>query len=286
MVLIHGILSQYSGGHSLAASWVPALRDGLARASADHLLGSDEVACVFYGDIFRGEERVLGTEPSGYDSAELMDPYERQLLWLLWAGAVEADPAMVPPGERTLSAVASVQAVLVALAGSRFLATVTERMLIYWLRQVRRYFTEPDLRARIQSRFAGAVSADTRIVVAHSLGSVIAYEALCAHPQWNVRALVTLGSPLGIPNLIRDRLQPRPVVDEGRIRGSWPGQVTDWTNVADRGDFVALVKKLSTVFGDRVVDIEVDTGLRAHQVQRYLTTHATGHAVARALRHE
>ena len=49
----------------------------------------------------------------------------------------------------------------------------------------------------------------TEVIVAHSLGSVVAYEALCAHPEWPVRNLVTLGSPLGIRNLIFDQLVPR-----------------------------------------------------------------------------
>jgi len=39
-----------------------------------------------------------------------------------------------------------------------------------------------------------AVGPDTEVVVPHSL---------CAHPEWNVRALVMLGSPLGIRNVIR-----------------------------------------------------------------------------------
>lgn len=54
----------------------------------------------------------------------------------------------------------------------------------------------------------GEVDADTRVVVGHSLGLVVAYEALCAHPQWPVQALVTLGSPLGRRNLIFDKLVP------------------------------------------------------------------------------
>jgi pimeloyl-ACP methyl ester carboxylesterase len=32
------------------------------------------------------------------------------------------------------------------------------------------------------------VRADTAVLIGHSLGSVVAYEALCAHPEWSVRA--------------------------------------------------------------------------------------------------
>ena len=61
------------------------------------------------------------------------------------------------------------------------------------------------------------------MLVGHSLGSVVAYEALCANPEWPVRMLVTLGSPLGIPNLIFDRLEPAPLPDgHGRAGSAGP----------------------------------------------------------------
>ena len=86
------------------------------------------------------------------------------------------------------------------------------------LRQVRRYMTEPGIRQAVQGRVAASMAADTRVLAGHSLGSVVAYEALCAHPEWPVRRLVTLRSPLGIRNLIFDRLVPR----------RWPGCPGSW----------------------------------------------------------
>jgi pimeloyl-ACP methyl ester carboxylesterase len=121
---------------------------------------------------------------------------------------------------------------------------------------------------------------DTCLIVAHSLGSVAAYEALCAHPEWPVRALVTLGSPLGIRNLIFDQLQPPP--ENGM--GQWPGRAVMWTNITDSGDIVALQKDLRGRFGDRVENAVVDNGATAHNVKPYLTAKETGLAIARGLR--
>jgi pimeloyl-ACP methyl ester carboxylesterase len=162
---------------------------------------------------------------------------------------------------------------------------LAERALIFDLKQVRRYFHEPDVRRTALERVAEAVTSDTRVLVGHSLGSVVAYEALCAHPEWPVRALVTLGSPLGIPNLIFDRLVPAPARDpvSGALRGGWPGSVAWWTNVADQGDVVALVKDLRPRFGERVRGFLVDNGASAHDVRPYLTAVETGRAVAFAL---
>src|SRR4029077_2623471 len=99
-----------------------------------------------------------------------------------------------------------------------------ERAMLFDLQQVRRYLTDPVVRSAVQDRVAAAVDNDTRVVVGHSLGSVVAYEVLCAYPEWPVRSLVTLGSPLGIRNLIFDRLMPEPVAAaSGRMTGVWPG---------------------------------------------------------------
>ena len=78
-------------------------------------------------------------------------------------------------------------------------------------------------------------------VIGHSLGSVVAYEYLCRYQPASVELLVTLGSPLGIPNLVFDRLTPAP----SSGAGAWPGAVADWVNVADPDDIVALRKHLA-----------------------------------------
>ncbi|MBB6547170.1 hypothetical protein [Nonomuraea rubra] len=61
--------------------------------------------------------------------------------------------------------------------------------------------------------------------MAHSLGSVVVYEVLWAHPDLRVNRLVTLGSPLGMPGVVFDRLDPAP----GQ-RGSRPPGVSEWVN--------------------------------------------------------
>jgi pimeloyl-ACP methyl ester carboxylesterase len=181
----------------------------------------------------------------------------------------------------------TVQRALHALSRSRFLARAGDRFLIGVLKQVRRYLTEPSTRERVQSEIASVVDADTRVIVGHSLGSVVAYEALCAHPKWPVRVLVTLGSPLGIPNVVFERLRPAP---EGG-RGRWPGSVRQWTNVCDAYDVVALVKRLAPLFGDgaptrTVRDITINNGWRAHAIEHHLSARETGAAIAAGLARE
>lgn len=284
VVLVHGINNTYSGPEMMATEWVPALLSGLTLAGHPGTLAAEDIACAFYGDLFRPPGRFLGGGPAdSVDAAELTDD-ETELVASWWQAAADADPTVFPPSQRALGVTSRTQAALAALANSKFMAGAAERALAIWISQVRRYFTDPDLRARTQARVAEAVTPETRVVVGHSLGSVVAYEALCAHPDWQVEAFVTLGSPLATRNIVFDRLRPAPRLIDGRWQASWPGQVRRWTNIADRLDFVALTKTLHPLFGPEIIDVLIDNGASYHAVDRYLTEPHTGRAIAHGLR--
>jgi pimeloyl-ACP methyl ester carboxylesterase len=288
VVCVHGIAQQIKGEDELLSLWVPALRSGVRLAAGDAVaekVVDDEVRCAFYGDLFRPPGRYLSGSQARIDPDSL-DDFEQELLFLWWERAAATDPRVIGPDKRTLSRTPrSVKAALRALSNARFLTGLADQMLLGELRQVRRYITDPQIRETAISRLTDLVGPETRVVVAHSLGTVVAYEALCANPNWQVRALVTLGSPLGIRRLIFDRLVPRPKPDgPGVLRGDWPGGVKEWTNVADAGDIVALVEDLRPLFGRDVVCALVHNDAKAHDVRPYLTAIETGHAIGNGLR--
>jgi hypothetical protein len=283
VVVVHGINNTYSAPDVMAAEWVPALRGGVSLAGG--ALTAEDIRCVFYGDVFRPPGRRLGEDDLELlNGDDIQDPREVEVLEAWWRAASEVDSAVFPPDATGLGALDRVRAALAALSCSRFLAGTTERLFVLILKQVRDYFTRPDLRALIQQRFFDAMSSETAVVVAHSLGSVVAYEALIAYTANRVCGLVTLGSPLGIRNLILDRLIPAPQRDDaGRLRAAWPPAVRNWTNISGRLDFVPLVKELRPVFGDQLVDLEIDNGTRVHDVRRYLSARETGTAILSCL---
>ena len=286
VLCVHGIGQQHRGEEVLRGEWAPALRDGIRRSGSAgaELLGDDDIRCVFYGGLFRPEGRLLGPGDPWLKPTDATD-FDQELLAAWWRGAAASDPGIIDPGARTLARTpGSVQAALRALSGSAFFAGLAERVMLFDLQQVRRYIIEPGIRQAVQDRVAAAVDEDTRVLVGHSLGSVVAYEALCAHPEWPVRALVTLGSPLGVRNLIFERLRPAPVPGKsGSLTGAWPGDARTWTNVADAGDVVALAKDLRPLFGVKVASYLIANGAHAHAVQPYLTAPETGAAVASPL---
>jgi pimeloyl-ACP methyl ester carboxylesterase len=129
----------------------------------------------------------------------------------------------------------------------------------------------------MRGRIEPLIGAETRVLVAHSLGTVLSYMALAAHPQWPVTTFVTLGSPLASP-MVATMLDP-PVVDGA---GQWPGSIERWVNVRALGDKAAAVP-MAERFGARVEDVLVDNGHRAHAPEPYLNAPPTGEAIAAAL---
>jgi hypothetical protein len=277
IVAVHGIGQQYEGEAELKKEWLPALSDGLTRAG--RTLGSnDELACAFYGDLFRPKGKSASAPP--LDASDVTDPWEEAMLAAWWREAARTDSGIARPDDPTKARTPKLlQRALLALSNSAFFAGLTERALIFDLKQVYRYLHDPLIRQEVQRRVVMTVDEDTRVVVGHSLGSIVAYEAVCAHPEWSVETLVTLGSPLGIRNLIFDKLIPEPVGG----RGAWPGKAKFWFNIADGGDVVALEKRLSTSFGEQVQDRLIYNGATAHAVTRYLNVRETGEAIASGL---
>ncbi|MGW0516769.1 hypothetical protein [Crossiella sp. NPDC003009] len=151
----------------------------------------------------------------------------------------------------------------------------------FWqaLGQVAQYFTEPDTRNQIVERLTAQLGPETKIVVAHSLGTVVAYEALhrLAHP---LPLLVTLGSPLGLRTVIYERLEPQPP--------HVPPLLRRWVNILDRDDLIAAEAELGGLFPGAAGVVEphrlVDNGREPHAARAYLGQAETGRLVGEVLR--
>jgi hypothetical protein len=147
------------------------------------------------------------------------------------------------------------------------------------LTQVTEYLSNPAVRDYALGKVRQHLGPDTRVLIGHSLGSVIAYEAAREHPH-PLRLMVTLGSPLAL-SAVRTRL---------RLPPAFPPTLGRWVNLADRDDVVAARPHLSRVFDvnrpvGAVFDSTymVDNGAQPHQAGFYLSNRQTGLAVATEL---
>lgn len=272
VVAVHGIAQEFHNEDLILNGWGPAIRGSLK------LVGYTDpvsIELAFYGDLYRRKGTMAVAPPA--IAVEDLSQYEGELLIELWKEAARTHPGVMGPRADTMLYVPDMlRRACNALSGIPLVSGLVERTAILWfVRQVYRYFHEPELRAEARKRVTAKIKSDTRVVVAHSLGSVVAYEALCALPNSPVRALVTIGSPLGIRNLIFDRLDPSP--KDGS--GLWPTGLTRWTNISAKGDFVALERRLASRFDSRIEDHPVDNARDAHDALRYLTSVEAAQAI-------
>ncbi|GFE19224.1 hypothetical protein Sgleb_72710 [Streptomyces glebosus] len=217
------------------------------------------------------------------------DPDEREARMLKKAKA-----QLLPDGEaqgagdilrRTLSALNS----LLTLPGLRTMGHwASAGVMISQLSQVQRYLarkgSEEDgltLDARIRDRVIKELNpSGPTIVVAHSLGTVVAFEALHDY-DGAVPLFVTLGSPIGMRTAVQPHMRPHPL--------QVPHTVRRWLNFWDRDDFVVAnpqLHKWVAPNGASVAPVSrrVDSdGAWVHPAAKYLAQPAVAGPVMEAL---
>ena len=302
VVAVHGVGQQFRGSAVLEDIWLPSMRDGLLQAGYPRI---DDVSltCAFYGDLFRdpskpprGKKGPPGGAPGGgnglrqvesrrplyqsHHATGQTDDLERELLKAWYQHSAELDQGKAKPASSGRSHSRSFLVKIYAqFFGSPLWTTILARSLIGDASQISTYMLDPAIRVAARVRLVDAIGPDTRVIVGHSLGAVVAYETLCLYPGLPVRAFVTLGSPLGIKNLIFDRLEPEPENDVGR----WPSDIRFWHNIVDPSDIIALGEPLRPLFGPKVTDHFVDNGNRPHDLGRYLSSPETGYSIISGL---
>jgi len=214
--------------------------------------GSAEDAAVA---LARDWFRHLGTAMPPGSAVDLRVAYYGQHVY----AGFEEEAALLLPGEREVLAgwVAQFGPGLDAPEAADWLAkSYGPGARLFGLAFARELHTYLSAAERRETTIAAVAEAVARhrpdVLVAHSLGSVVAYETLWAHQDHDVRLLVTLGSPLAIPAVL-DRLRP------GGEAGRPPG-VRRWVNVADPGDIVAVP---AGGIGDRVAGVDRDIPIAA-----------------------
>src|SRR5262249_55640681 len=149
------------------------------------------------------------------------------------------------------------------------------------LAQVTRYLTEAAIRSATLKAVLDLVGPETRVILGHSLGSIVAYEAAQQLRQ-PLPLLVTVGSPLGLRTIVYPKLRPQPP--------TFPAGVRHWVNVADRDDFIAAEPDLTAMFSTGIPQgaifeggYTVENGAEPHRAEFYLTKVQVGGPVGRML---
>lgn len=248
LVFVHGRGQDGKDPGTLKAEWIEALEEGLAKSGLTLPIREDDVRFPFYGDTLRdmvggrdaddAAKVIVRGEGSGEESdderrfiREVMEEVRQQ------AGLTEEQVAAVLSEEYVLRGPENwgwFQRIVEAI--DRYVPFGSGAGVALATRDVYRYLRNSAIREHIQAGVGAALTPGTEaVVVAHSLGSVVAYDLLRREGHlrgWKVPLLVTVGSPLAVTR-IRNALR-------GVAPLRTPECVGGWVNAMDHRDIVSL----------------------------------------------
>lgn len=301
IVLVHGIAQEQKSADTLEEEWLPDLAGGVRTAGfseiADRLYrfrsGPDgiDARMAFYGDLFlRGGQQ--GLEPEELSRTERALAEELAMEWMFRAASRSADQKSRRAASQELAqlqqatgeeqgARAAARSAINSLARIRWFAPFgmgfAARFVRRSLTQVTQYLSDDGLREQALARVRALLTPGTRVLIGHSLGSVVAFEAAQGLDR-PLPLLITIGCPLGLRTVVYERVRPQPP--------RFPPAVHQWVNVADRNDLAAAEPDLTPLFGPTAPPgalleggYTVENGAKPHQADFYLTKALVGRPI-------
>lgn len=244
LVLVHGRSQENKKAEAIKSEWLKALRAGLSKSNLELPVTEQDVRLPYYGqtlfDLASGKtpEQAAEVIIRGADD----DSREREFLLSVLrevqkkAGITDEQIRQVTPGagEPIERGVLNNRFVLGLLRGiDRFVPGGSGAAIGLATKDVYAYISNAAVRAKINKGVRAALKPGVpAVVVAHSLGSVVAYSLLKEEGRkngWSVPLLVTVGSPLSV-TAIKKAVGPN----------KHPECVGKWFNALDPRDTVAL----------------------------------------------
>lgn len=257
LVFLHGVRTE---GHE--EKWTEDLSSSLTSCGYPGLSGV-EVIAPRYNHALRGSDDPLDLppltvkSPSGAEAATQRRDFEHRI------AALEFRLARHDRGTRDVLA--------------ETVASAATALPVF--RQARNYLRNPGIRAQVLNKILSEIPTSGRIViVAHSLGSVIAADLIRRLPvELSVVGLVTIGSPLAEDNFDVDELRKK--LEQP------PGNLGWWVNFWSSADPVTVRRGVSSVI-PWLLDLRIQTRrdiVRAHNASGYLTNPHVAEAVGYGL---
>lgn len=242
LIFIHGRSQEDKDAKSLKNEWIAAWEKGLAKSGLTNPLPDEQIRFPYYGNTLRdlvagmtaeqaAQVIVKGAAPGGAE-----EQFMRAMITELArkAGVSEAE-ILAELSEDVIARGPQnwgwVQGILSAIDKVK---PVSAKLVSLITKDVYKYLHNASIAAPIDTGVRGAVIADCEaVVVAHSLGTVVAYNVLMERDGkmlgCKVPLLVTLGSPLAV-TVIENKLRPH----------TFPKSVGAWYNAMDPDDVVSL----------------------------------------------
>ena len=256
IVFIHGINQQDKDPVDLKKSWIEHLELGMGLKGG---LDPDKITMPFYGnklrDLTKGLEKPMVVEQGdgavSKSEAEFLAAGLNEM-----ANAFEISDQEISQAQRELATeMGAVQQGFPMHRKINAIARAIEKyspfkgsIALRALSQAHSYLKEPGVDMEIDAIVRPSISDEPTIVIAHSLGTVVAFKLLremgTNGSPANVPLFITLGSPLAL-STVQASLGPRFLKPQG---------VAKWVNALDPDDFVTLGKPLNEVYFSDDID--------------------------------
>ncbi len=285
LVFVHGRAQEGKDPVQLQKDWMDALAYGMARANVTLPAGT-AVKFPYYGDTLKkmvdqvNAPLGLQINPKGPNPDSEAELRGEMILEIAEAAGIddadirnELGNEPFPKGPENWGWVQAALRTLDRIEG------VNSGFVDRFTRDVYVYLTNGNVRLAIDGIVNKEIDQDACVVVAHSLGTVVAHNVLAARTATSViPKLITIGSPLGIRGIKRKLDKP--------IRH--PANVTGWFNAYDERDVVALVPLDAANFNvtPAIVnknDVQNFTDNR-HGISGYLSDPVVAATIVKALR--
>lgn len=281
VVGVHGVWQGSSGTTKrLSVIWQKALAKGIRNASGPHA-PVPALVVPSYSHLFPKQFLRLGPDDTPGEETPLAadeEEFVEHALSRYLHGSV-ADDADEEVDVRTLGRSGFSRRIERKItAVDQTTARGAGRRLVWFLREVHGYLRDADKAEEVRATVRETITAaHPRILIAHSLGSVIAYDMIQRGEvplvtDGGVRVFITCGSPLGW-------LVVRDGIDAADSPLTVPAGIV-WTNAYSRWDVVARGAGLSHV-APGVKDVRISTGnyLSPHGIREYLSKRPVAEAV-------
>lgn len=297
LVFVHGRAQEHKDSVALKAEWIDAFRDGLSAAGQDLAIDDSDVRFPYYGDTLHQLTEGVDADAAariivrGENAAELERDFVDGLLGELVEEALRRAKASGALTDQQIQAALGSPVIQRGpldwgwvQRGLELLEThvpgASSGVVAVFTSDVFNYLHNPAVKHIIESGVSEAMTPGQRtVVVAHSLGSIVAYNLLRREggvQGWDVPLFVTVGSPLAV-KAVRNSLAPL----------NAPPVVERWFNALDPADIVALYPLEAPRFSvdgiENFEGVENPTPNR-HGISGYLGDPVVARRIAAALR--
>jgi hypothetical protein len=253
LVFVHGRAQEDKDAAALKAEWLEALAEGLEKCGLTMPIAEDAVRFPYYGDTLhdmvdgKSADEAAAIIVRGDTGDMEEERFTRAIMREMQAKSGITDAQLAAVAGRDVVERGPLnrewfQGFLRAV--DRYVPYGSGSSIALFTHDVYQYLKNSVIRERIDAGISAALVKDVEtVVVAHSLGTVVAYNLLRQQGQlrgWHCVSFITLGSPLAIGEIRKTLRGLAPI--------RCPACVRQWFNAMDERDVVALYPLDTTHF--------------------------------------